>query len=501
MAPPTAPPPDSAQQTLAALDLGSNSFHLIVAQDQGERLQVVDRHREMVRLATGLNADNVLAEPSQARAVACLTRLGQRLRGIPSANVRVVGTNTLRKARNGDAFITRAEEALGHRIDIISGREEARLVYLGVSHSLEDASDWRLVVDIGGGSTELILGRRFQPRLMESLEIGCAALSDAHFRDGRIDADRFAAAERAAGQELEVIERIYRARGWSLAVGSSGTALAAHGVIEAELGGREITRAGLAHLKRRMIEAGRVGNLDFAAVSRERAPVFPGGVAILAAIFDALGVERMSVSDGALREGLLHDLVGRVHDEDIREKTVRDVARRYHVDRHHATRVAGTALKLLEQLRHAWRMDDPELEAALKWAATLHEIGLDIAHSQYHKHGGYLLDNMDLPGFSRSEQHRVALLVRAHRRKFPAQVFAGAKRLARLCALLRIAVVLHRSRAAGRLPSFGVAPAPGGVRLSLPKKWLKAHPLTELDLEQEAAYLAGGPVRLLVSAR
>lgn len=501
MAAPTAPATDVPQQTLAALDLGSNSFHLIVALDQGERLQVVDKHREMVRLAAGLNAANELTEPAQARAVACLTRLGQRLRGIPAANVRVVGTNTLRKAANGEAFIARAEAALGHRIDVIGGREEARLIYLGVSHSLEDNSDWRLVVDIGGGSTELILGRRFQPRLTESLQMGCAALSAAHFGDGRINAKRLAAAQRAAGQELEVIERIYRARGWNHAIGASGTALAIHGVIEAELGGREITRAGLTHLERRLIEAGHLERLDFAAVSRERAPVFPGGVAILAAIFESLGLERMSVSDGALREGLLHDLLGRVHDEDIREKTVRDVARRYHVDREHAARVAQTAQNLLEQLRHPWRMDDPELSAALKWAAALHEIGLDIAHSQYHKHGGYLLDNMDLPGFSRSEQHRVALLVRAHRRKFPAPVFAGAEHLARLCALLRIAVVLHRSRAEGPLPPFSVTPVAEGVRLSLPKKWLRAHPLTELDLEQEAAYLAQAPVRLQVSAR
>ena len=497
----TAPSPTSLKQTLAALDLGSNSFHLIVALDQGERLQVVDKHREMVRLAKGLNADNALTEAAQSRALACLTRLGQRLRGLHAANVRVVGTNTLRKARNAEAFIRRAEAALGHGIDIISGREEARLVYLGVSHSLEDDSDWRLVVDIGGGSTELILGRRFQPRLTESLQMGCAALSEAHFADGRIDGERLDAAERAACQELEVIERIYRARGWNRAIASSGTALAAHGVIEAELGGREITHKGLDHIKQRMIDAGHIERLNFATVNRERAPVFPGGVAILAAIFESLQLERMSVSDGSLREGLLHDLLGRVHDEDIREKTVRDIARRYHVDRDHAARVARTALNLLEQLRHAWRMDDPELEAALHWAAALHEIGLDIAHQQYHKHGGYLLDNMDLPGFSHSEQHRVALLVRAHRRKFPAEDFAGATHLARLCALLRIAVVLHRSRADGPLPPLGVAPVEGGVRLSLPKKWLHAHPLTELDLEQEASHLAAGPVRLLVSAQ
>ena len=492
----SAQPPTAPKNTLAALDLGSNSFHLIVAIDHGERLQVVDKHREMVRLAQGLDADGELSPAKQEAALACLTRLGQRLRDLPAGNVRVVGTNTLRKASNSDAFIARAEVALGHRIDIISGREEARLIYLGVSHSLEDHRDSRLVVDIGGGSTELILGRRFQPRLMESLHIGCVGTSETHFPEGRIDARRFAAAERAARQELEVIERIYRAHGWAMAIAASGTGLAAHGAIEEDLGQKGMTPAALEHLKRRMIDMGHIEALSFASVNRERAPVFPGGVAILCAIFEALGVERMSVSDGALREGLLHDLLGRVHDEDIREKTVRNIAHRYHVDRQHAARVARTALRLFEQLQPAWQLDDPELESALRWAATLHEIGLDIAHNQYQKHGGYLLDNMDLPGFSRTEQHWVALLVRAHRRKFPTQDFADAPNIARLCVLLRLAVVLHRSRSEAALPSFGVNATNGAIRLSISRKWLQAHPLTELDLQQEAGFLASAPVQL-----
>ena len=488
------------KRAFAALDLGSNSFHLIVAIDRGRRLQVVDKHREMVRLAQGLNARNELSPATQARALACLTRLGQRLRDLPATNVRVVGTNTLRKARNSQAFIASAERALGHRIDIISGREEARLIYLGVSHSLEDGLDSRLVVDIGGGSTELILGRRFQPRLMESLHMGCVSMSEAHFPEGAIDADRFAAAERAARQELEAIEHIYRASGWDTAIAASGTALAACDAIEETLGQKGITPAGLAHIKRCMIDAGHAQDLGFAAVSRERAPVFPGGVAILCAIFGALNVERMSISDGALREGLWHDLLGRVHDEDIREKTVRDVAKRYHVAREHAARVSRTALKLFEQVRLAWGLDNPELESALRWAAMLHEIGLDIAHNQYQKHGGYLLDNMDLPGFSRTEQHWVALLVRAHRRKFPTQDFADAPRIARLCVLLRLAVLLHRSRSDVALPAFGVSTSAGAIQLSIPKKWLKAHPLTELDLQQETIYLADAPVQLRLSA-
>ncbi len=501
MAEVSARPQNDAKQTYAALDLGSNSFHLIVALDWGDRLQVVDKHREMVRLAEGLGPANMLSPKTTARALECLERLSQRLRLLPQRNVRVVGTNTLRKARNSQQFIARAEEILGHQVEVISGREEARLIYLGVSHSLEDNHDTRLVIDIGGGSTELILGQSFQPQLAESLYIGCADLSDSYFADGRIDATGMAAAERVARQEFEVLERIFLARGWDNAVGASGTIIAVHDIIESELAGNDITREGLDHVTKRLIECGHTGNLDFASVDAQRAPVFPGGVAILRALFDALDVDRLTVSGGALREGLLHDLLGRIHEQDIRENTVLDLARRFNVDQDHAGRVAATAQDLLDRVQPYWNDIDPNLVPLLRWSATLHEIGLDIAHSQYHKHGGYLLDNMDMPGFSRPEQHRLSLLVRAHRRKFPAEDFVDALDLARLSVLLRIAVVLHRSRSDVALPAFDVRAEDDFIRLSFPRNWIGQHPLTQLDLEQEAEYLRWSPIRLAIPKR
>ena len=494
----SARPQNDARQTYAALDLGSNSFHLIVARDRGDRLQVVDKHREMVRLAEGLGPANVLSPKTAARALECLERLGQRLRQLPTRNVRVVGTNTLRKARDSQQFIARAEAVLGHQVEIISGREEARLIYLGVSHSLEDNHDTRLVIDIGGGSTELILGQSFQPQLAESLYVGCAGLSDAFFEDGRINADNMAAAERAARQELESVERIFLSRGWDNAVGASGTIIAVHDIIEAELGGKDITRQGLDHLTKRLIESGNIAKLDCIGVDSRRAPVFPGGVAILRAAFDALDIDRLTVSGGALREGLLHDLLGRIHDQDIREKTVRDLARRFNIDHNHAARVAATAQDLFERIEPYWDDIDPNLVPLLRWSAVLHEIGLDIAHNQYHKHGGYLIDNMDMPGFSSQEQHRLSLLVRAHRRKFPAADFLDAVDLARLCVLLRIAVVLHRSRSDMALPPFDVRADDDCIRLSFPGNWMAQHPLTQLDLDQEADYLRWSPIRLAI---
>ena len=272
-------------------------------------------------------------------------------------------------------------------------------------------------------------------------------------------------------------------------------------IIEAELVGNDITREGLDHVTQRLIESGHIANFDFSGVDGERAPVFPGGVAILRALFDALDIHRLTVSNGALREGLLHDLLGRIHDQDIREKTVLDLARRFNVDQDHASRVAATAQDLFDRVGPYWRDIDPNLVPLLRWSAVLHEIGLDIAHSQYHKHGGYLLDNMDMPGFSRPEQHRLSLLVRAHRRKFPAEDFVDALDLAKLCVLLRIAVVLHRGRSELALPPFDIRAEDDIIRLSFPRNWIGQHPLTQLDLEQEAEYLQWSPVRLALPKR
>ena len=520
-------PAGDTDRPYAALDLGSNSFHLIVAYDHGDRLQVVDRHKETVRLAEGLTTDNSLAPTVAARALACLKRLGQRVRDLPTGNVRIVGTNTLRKARDSLDFIEAAERALGHRVEIISGREEARLIYLGVSHSLEpleDSAEARLVVDIGGGSTELILGRQFQPHLMESLYMGCVSMSTTYFPDGRLEAARFGQARNAARQELEVIEEIYRARGWDTAIGASGTLLAIHDAILELTGERGITPDGLTTLERHLVQTGHIDDIELESIDAERAPVLPGGLAIASAVVDALRVDSMAVSDGALREGLLHDLLGRVHAHDIRETTVADLMRRYHVDTGHARRVATTVAKILEQVswdlaenlaggspnapgvggndaRSSGSLSGPAAARLLRWGALLHEIGMDIAHSQYHKHGGYLLDNMDLPGFSRSEQHNLSMLVRCHRRKFPIEELNGSPSLIALCVLLRLAVVLHRGRSEYALPAFWVVPTGDGeIRLTFPKRWLEEHPLTRLDLEQESEYLAVIPLKLTVAS-
>ncbi len=483
-------------QSVAALDLGSNSFHMIVAKRVDGQLQVVDRLKEMVRLAGGLDAQDNLSEEAVMRALDCLARFGQRVRDIPGGGVRAVGTNTLRRARAAADFLGRAEQALGQHIDIIAGREEARLIYLGVAHSLAEAdSGPRLVMDIGGGSTELIIGRGFEPHYMESLEMGCVSMSRRFFPEGQVDPVPWEHAGIHAHLELQPVAGAFRERGWGLAIGSSGTIQAVADVLSAAGWAQDdITLPALKNLRRALIKAGRAQQLGLPGLSEERAPVFPGGVAILLATFEALQIERMVVSDGALREGLLYDLLGRIRHEDIRERTVEHLMRQYQVDTAQAARVEATAGAWLGELAVDWGLEDSAYADLLSWAARLHEIGLAVSHSQYHQHGAYLIANSDLPGFSRQEQRLLGALVAGHRRKLPSAAFDDlpvylAAKARRLCMLLRLAVLLHRSRSAGETPAAHVAAGSGGLRLQFQPGWLDRHPLTLADLAQEVEYL------------
>ncbi len=489
--------------TVAAVDLGSNSFHMIVARFADNRLMVLDRLKDSVRLAAGLDSRNCLTPEVMERALASLERMGERMRDLPDSNVRVVGTNTLRKARNGAELVERANALLGREVEIISGREEARLIYLGVSHSLEDNWDRRLVIDIGGGSTELILGRQFLPETLDSLYMGCVGMSEEFFPDGRISAAAMKAAEMAALQELEPVAARYRSRGWDSAIGASGTVLAIQDVIKAQSWSQEtITADALKRLQSVLVGSRNVRRLSLPGLPAGRAPVFPGGVAILAAIFRALGIKQMQTSSGALREGLLWDMLGRQHNSDIREQTVTDLARRYHVDPEQATAVTTTAMRLFDAVSAAWQLSDPDLPQLLRWAAQLHEAGMDIAYSQYHKHGSYLLQHMDMPGFSKTEQQKLALLVRTHRRKLPRAEFTQAplenpEELKRLALLLRCAVVLHRARQPGQAPPIvRILAEPGALHLRFRGRWLRQHSLSRLDLAEEAEAWAEAGVAL-----
>jgi exopolyphosphatase/guanosine-5'-triphosphate,3'-diphosphate pyrophosphatase len=475
--------------TLAAVDLGSNSFRLEVARVAGDQLYPLDSLKETVRLAGGLGENKLLDDATQARALACLQRFGERLRGLSPEAIRCVGTSTLRIARNAEAFISRAEAALGHPIEVVAGREEARLIYLGVAHSLPASPDRRLVVDIGGGSTEFIIGHGLKPHERESLHMGCVNFSQRFFAEGRTDKTSLKAAETAARVEVERIARGFSRDNWQQAIGSSGTARALREILEQNgWAARGVTADGLAQLRTQLVKAGHVDALELAGLSRDRRPVIAGGFAIMAGLFAELGIEQMDVAETAMREGILYDLLGRFHQHDMREATVDEFMRRYHIDTQQAARVKRVALKLLE----ASGDGDENHMRFLDWAARLHEIGLSVSHSGYHRHSGYILENADMPGFSRTEQGRLALLARAQRgalTKLPTFAAGEVSDHDRLLVwLLRQAVILCRSRAEPRLPEMKVDVGSKRIRLTLPEGWLEQRPLTQRALEVEAAH-------------
>lgn len=489
-------------ESYAAIDLGSNSFHMIVASYVDGRLQIIDRIKEMVRLASGLNENNELSEESMQLALSCLQRFGQRIKEIPQENIRAVGTNTLRQARNGEFFMSLADAALGHPIEIIAGQEEARLIYQGVAHTTYDEVNKRLVIDIGGGSTELIIGRGFDIFSMDSLYMGCVNMGKRFFNDGKIKTKKMNKTVLYARQELESIETAYKKTGWDLALGSSGTITTIRDVVQAqkwcETG---ITISALSKLMDALIAIGDCDAIEFEGLSEHRKPVFASGVAVLYGVFEALDLEQINVSHGALREGLLYDLIGRIHNEDIRDKTISDISQRYRVDTEQANRVKKTAENFFNQIISDWNFCEKEDLKLLQWGALIHEIGLSIAHAQYHRHGDYLITHSDLAGFSRQEQIKLAKLVRCHRRKFPLEEFGSVPSnsklsVIRLSILLRLAAVLHRSRSNNTLPEIQILVKADKINLRFPPQWLFNHPLTLADLKTEQNYLEEAGIKL-----
>lgn len=490
---------------LAAVDLGSNSFHMIIARLRDNHFQVMDRLREMVQLRAGLDESKQLSEEAQDRAIACLERFGERIQDLPHGSVRIVGTNTLRVAQNSPQFLARARKALGHPIEIIIGQEEARLIYLGVAHSLAFDDSRRLVMDIGGGSTEFIIGEGFSELRRESINMGCVSFSQRYFEDGIISKSRMKMAMMTVSSYLRSIQRPYKKTGWVEAIGASGTIRCVANIVKANGWSDDgvITTESLDMLIAEMIAAGDVNALSLEGLSEERAAVLPGGVAVLRASFERLGIERMIVSDGALREGLLYDLLGRIQHDDERDRTVLAMSKRYHVDEAHADRIADMAKQMFEQVASAWDLKEEVLLHRLQWAARLHEVGLSVSHENFHKHSAYLIEHSNLPGFSREEQYALAVMVRGQRKKFPKKYI---KRLPdeleqvteKLTVLLRLAMVFNRGRSEKTDTFVTLKVTKKALKLNLPKAWLERHPLTEADLEQEKEYLKAIGLNLLV---
>ncbi len=476
---------------IAAIDLGSNSFHMIVARWDNGQLTLLDRLREPVRLGFGLQSDGSLSEDARERALACMERFGEALRAYPSRSVRIVGTKTLRSVRDSRQFLKEAEKRLGHPVEIISGDEEARLIYLGVAHYIEPGKGKRIVMDIGGGSTEVILGEGMKPLLKESLNMGCVAITKKFFMDGRVDEKLVARAVIACLQELEPVRDEFLEQGWNQVLGASGSIKAVAKVCEANgWSDGTITVESLEKIMAIYIDHGSL-DVQIPGLSEDRKPVFLGGVVVLCALFDALRLDKMVAADWALREGLLFDQKGRLEDHDIRQASVDALAERFRVNMDKAKAVEKTALNLLNQVERAWRLTTDDADKLLGWAARLYHVGLDIAHADYHKHSAYIVQHVDLAGCSRSEQAQLAALVLAHRKRFPSKIFPmGNIQLVRLAILLRMAIIFHRGRIEKGLPAMTLKADGKKMKLLLSEKWINGHPLTHADLETEQRHLA-----------
>ncbi len=476
----------------AAIDLGSNSFHMIIAQEQDGSLTVIDRVKEMVQIARGISSDGNLAEDAKERALDCLGCFRARLAEFPSSSIRAVGTKALRSADNSE-FLKIAQDALGHPIETISGYEEARLVYQGVSHAIPQQQGQTLVVDIGGGSTEFIIGHQQTPLLLESLSLGCVTFSQNHFAEG-CTPQAMNNAYLAACAELEVISSNYRQCGWDICFGASGTVKAVANYIDGN--NAYIDRERLEAL---FLEVGANGINTTGELAKLRREVLPAGIAILTAIFDQLQIDSMHVSDAALKEGLIYDIVGRLSERDIRDQTIAQMTKQYRVDVAQASRVSKFAQSLLKELPLEEEYHKQIRPAQLlHWAAMVHEIGLTIAHNDYHLHGHYLIRHSDMAGFSRLEQHWIAQLLRLQRKKLPVTLADNLPKNLSACLLcLRLAILLHRKR---QDLTLDVHLQRNDDTITLWVDNLSEHPLTRKNLKQEQEQLAALGLSLELTA-
>lgn len=478
---------------LAAIDLGSNSFHLIIAKIEHGEMRPVEVLAEKVQLGAGLE-NGLLSQEAIDRGLDCLSRFAQLLESVEPERVRVVGTNALRVAKNRRDFTRPARRILGTRVDVIYGREEARLVYLGVAHSLADDAQSRLVIDIGGGSTELIIGERFEPQRLESLQMGCVSYGKACFPKGKINKANYRNAYDRARVQAFHIRHGYSASHWEECVGSSGTLQAIESIITQNgWGDGGIKRKGLARLEKALLKFKNMEDIELEGLSAQRRNVILPGVAITSALFDVLGIEHMRPSKGALREGVIYDLMGRLRHEDVRERTLNALIQRYAVDTDIADIVERRARTFFTATRMSWHLTTEDWEL-LRRAARTHEIGMAISHKHFNRHSAYLLRNADLPGFSQEEQEQLAVLALGQRGKITASAFtdiaeSDQQRMTYLLAIMRLAACFKYVEKLEALPEFSILASEKSVTLEFPQDWLEEHPLTAWELEQEQGVL------------
>ncbi len=480
---------------MAALDIGSNSFHLVVARVVAGSVQVLHKLKQKVRLAQGLDENDVLSQEAMERGFEVLRIVAATINGFEPDKVRIVATHTLRKATNAKQFIRAAKTIIPYPIEVIPGVEEARLIYAGVAHTSHHEGK-RLVIDIGGGSTEFVIGEGFEPQLCRSVQMGCVSYTQRFFPNGELKAKYFDSAITHTEQELELIEGKFLSMGWDVCLGTSGTMKALYKLVQPAAPNHHempISLRSLKGLLKQFIEQGHIENLSFAELSEDRKPVIAGGLAILIGIFRAFNIDSLVYSQAALREGVLYEMDDSLHQQDIRSRTASSLASRYDVDTAQANLVLNSAIKLYDDCAKIWKIKQAEYKNILGWAALLHEVGLQINSSGVQRHSAYILSNTDMPGFSQEQQELLSTLVRYQRKKIRAQEIAEFSQyendvVYRLIALLRLAVLLNIKRQANYLPKIKVTANKTGCTLAFPEHWLDAHSILGADLEQEQQY-------------
>ncbi|AIW17991.1 exopolyphosphatase [Vibrio coralliilyticus] len=480
---------------VAAIDLGSNSFHMVVARVVDQDLQLVSRHKQRVRLAAGLDAQKNLDNASIERGLECLAMFAERLQGFEECNIRIAATHTLRQANNAHIFLQRAREVLPFPIEIIPGVEEARLIYLGVAHT-QPESDSKLVVDIGGGSTEMIIGKGFDPELINSKQMGCVSYTKLYFANGKLSRKNFAKAILAAEQRLESIAHRYCKKGWEIAFGSSGTIKAIREVLIG-MGYDDgiITAKRLDKLVEKLCDWPTIEDIDLSGLTPDRKPVFAAGVAILMAIFKDLKIDEMHFSEGALREGLLFEMEDGFKRSDIRMRTTENLASKHLVDLDHAARIKHQAQSFLQQVHQDLGIKkSSELFDLLDWSALLHEVGLSISLQAFHRHSAYILRHTYMPGFNREQQTVLAMLVRFQRKALKLHemeefTLFKKKHIIGVIRILRLAILLNGQRNEDALPKLMLSIDGDTWTLSSDDdEWLEHNKLLHADLMTEQEY-------------
>ncbi len=486
----------SKEDIYAVIDLGSNSFHMLIAKHMAGGIHTIGRVKRKVRLASGLNDQNELSLEAMQRGWECLALFAERLQDIPKQNVSIVATATLRLATNAHTFIEKAEQILNHQVNVISGEVEAKTIYKGVAHT-SACQGKQLVIDIGGASTEVVIGKGFDALLYKSLNMGCVTYLDRYFSDGLLSLENFDAAEQAAKQIIQPIQAKYIKLGWELAIGASGTVQAIQEIFAAMGENEQLTLSKLEEVKLKAIECETVAALTLPGLIEERRLVFVSGLAILIALFKSLGIQSMGLAGGALREGVLYSMIPDFQAVDICQRTLDGFTQRYHVDTEQALRVYEVVSDIIAQVSSSWSLDEQASLHLAKAIASLHEIGLLIDYKQYHRHSGYILANTSMPGYSKAQKDIIVAIVKNHRADLVAKDFdrlgCHFEYAKLLCVVVRLGVLLSMRRKDDVLPKVTVQAnneEKKSLTMQMPDPWLSLHPLMLAELVQEAAYLS-----------